>query len=71
MTTGNSFAWIDPVLIDVLFGRARDQYLNGRLDEASARMEELSAALEAYMADAAWHRCRPIASATCGRCTTR
>ena len=54
LTQGNSFGWIDPVLLDVLFGRARDLYLNGRLTEARARLEELSAALGAYMADAAW-----------------
>ncbi|UCG47655.1 MAG: hypothetical protein JSU94_19495 [Phycisphaerales bacterium] len=51
---GTSFGWIDPIAMDLLFGRAKDLYLNGRLDEAQARMEELSETLETYMADAAW-----------------
>ncbi|MBE0535829.1 MAG: hypothetical protein IH624_09180 [Phycisphaerae bacterium] len=51
---GNSFGWVDPFVMEVLFGRAKDLYLNGRLGEAQTRMEELVGALEAYMADEAW-----------------
>ncbi len=54
LTQGNTFSWIDPILMDLLFGRAKDLYLNGRVFEAQGRMEELSTAMEAYMADAAW-----------------
>jgi len=47
---GNRFSWIDPVLMDLLFHRARDQYLNGQLGEAQSRMEDLSASIAAYKA---------------------
>ena len=41
---------MDPVLMDLLLHRAKDQYLNGRLDEAQNRLEDLAASLAAYMA---------------------
>jgi hypothetical protein len=47
---GSRFGWIDPVLMDLLIHRAKDLYLNGQLQEAQNRMEDLSSSLAAYMA---------------------
>ncbi len=59
ITDGSQFAWIDPVLMGSLFNRAKDLYLNGRLAEAQTRMEQLSASLEALMADPLWSALPP------------
>ncbi len=50
VSEGNPFSWMDPVLMDLLLHRAKDMYLNGQLDEARNRMEDLSASLSTYMA---------------------
>jgi hypothetical protein len=47
---GSRFAWIDPILLDTLLHRAKDLYLNGRLDEAKSRMNDLCGKMAAYIA---------------------
>jgi len=54
VTGGSSCAWLDPVLVNKLLNRVKDDYLANRLETSASTLEEHIQAIDDYKADASW-----------------